>query len=79
MSVSTYFALRWTLITVFADMFVRVGTIKTESVFEQEFLLFFKIQVTEFLAFVEIMSPCFVIRTENLLGCGNCALVVRRC
>ena len=64
MSVSTYFAMRWTLITVLADMFVQVGTIKTESVFEQEFLSFF----TEFLACIEIMSLCFVIRTENLLG-----------
>ena len=78
MSVSTYFAMRWTLITVLADMFVRVGTIKTESVFEQEFLSFFEVQVTEFLAFIEIMSLCFVIRTENLLGRGNCALVIRR-
>ena len=68
MSVSTYFAMRWTLITVLADMFVRVGTIKTESVLEQEFLSLFEIQVTEFLAFIEIMSLCFVIRTENLLG-----------
>ena len=68
MSVSTYFAMRWTLITVLADMFVRVGTIKTESVLEQEFLSFFEIQVTEFLAFIEIMSLCFVIRTEKLLG-----------
>ena len=67
-SVSTYFAMRWTLITVLADMFVRVGTIKTESVLEQEFLSFFEIQVTEFLSFIEIMSLCFVIRTENLLG-----------
>ena len=65
--------------TYFAYMFVWVGTIKTESVFEQEFLLFFEIQVTEFLAFIEIMSLCFVIRTENLLGWGNCALVIRRC
>jgi len=49
-------------------MFVRVGTIKTEAALEQEFLLFFEIQVMEFLAFIEIMSLCFVIRTENLLG-----------
>ena len=68
MSVSTYFAMRWTLITVLADMFVRVGIIKTESALEQEFLSFFEIQVMEFLAFIEIMSLCFVIRTENLLG-----------
>ena len=68
MSVATYFAMRWTLITVLADMFVRVGIIKTESVLEQEFLSFFEIQVTEFLSFIEIMSLCFVIRTENLLG-----------